>query len=82
MPLTCPLLLLFLLELENHLSQNLKFYIEHEHKKLAYTYCFLCFLLLEPPSSTPAPPSHQKKKIFRFGFFVKIHLLESSKLEL
>ena len=35
-------------------------------------------------SSTPPPPPPQKKKkkFFRFGFFVKIHLLKSSKLEL
>ena len=33
MPLTCLFLFLFVLKLENHLSQKLEIYIEHEHKK-------------------------------------------------
>ena len=33
---------------------------------------------LHPPPPPPPPPPKKKKKI-RFGFFVKIHLLENSK---
>ena len=31
------------------------------------------------PAPPPPPPPPQKKKKNRFGFFVKIHLLENSK---
>ena len=40
---------------------------------------------LQPPPPPPPPQKKKKKKkkkISRFGFFVKIHLLENSKLEL
>ena len=32
-----------------------------------------------PAPSPPPPPPKKKKKKNRFGFFVKIHLLENSK---
>ena len=32
-----------------------------------------------PPPPPPPPPKKKKKKKNRFGFFVKIHLLENSK---
>ena len=35
-----------------------------------------------PQPPPPPPPHHQKKKNPGFGFFVKIHLLESSRLNL
>ena len=71
MPLTCPLIILFVLKLENHLSQEL------EISYRAWAQKFSEYLLFFPGWNPPPP---QKKKI-RFGFFVKIHLLESSKLE-
>ena len=65
-------------------------------KKLADTYCFFCvfFFSVRIPHHRPPPPPKKKtkkkqkkkqknkEKIFSFGFFVKIHLQESSKLEL
>ena len=78
MHLTCPLLLLFVLKLENHLSQELEILYRAWAQKLANTYCFLCFLFfgLESPHS-PTPHPHCP-----IWILVKIHLLESSKLEL
>ena len=37
---------------------------------------------LLPPSPPPPPPPKKKKEKKKIGFFVKIHLLESSKLDL
>ena len=41
---------------------------------------FQCSLNLPPPPPHPHP--HPHFFLFRYGFFIKIHLLESSKLEL
>ena len=90
MSLSCPLLFLFVLKLENHLSQELEILYRAWAQKIANTYCYLCFLFFfgwNPPFSLlpPPPPKKKKKKIFfllQIWFFVKIHLLESSKLEL
>ena len=86
MPLTCPLLLLFVLKLEDHLTQELEIlYRALAQKNSEYLMIFVfSFFPLESPSSTPPPPPPLKikKKFFRFGLFVQIHLLDSSKLEL
>ena len=75
-----PLLLLFVLKLENHFSQELEIlYRAWAQKNKQITIVF--FLGCNPPPPL-LPPFPTPKKIFRYGFFVEIHLLESSKLEL
>ena len=82
-----PLLLLFVLKLENHLSQELEILYRAWAQKISEYLLFsvVFFSVGTPPLSLSTPPPPHTKKIFfffRFGFFVKIHLLESSKLEL
>ena len=87
MSLSCLLLLLFVLKLVNHRNYELEILYVIIYSYIGNTY-FLPMLLapfsttLPPPP--PSPPLPPPKKIFfsRFGFFVKIHLLENSKLEL
>ena len=89
MSLSCLLLLLFVLKLVNHRNYELEILYVIIYSYIGNTY-FLP-MLLAPFSTTPPlppppppPPLPKKKNIFfsRFGFFVKIHLLENSKLEL
>ena len=81
MPLTCPLLLLFVLKLENLLSQELEIVYGAWAQKISkyLLFCVLFFsvgiLLLQPPPSPPPPPPQTpppKKKKF---FFLQIWIL-------
>ena len=64
MPLTCPLLLLFVLKLENRFSQEQELEILYRAgtQKQANTYCFLCFLFFGWNPPPRPPPPHPKKK--------------------
>ena len=88
MPLTCPFLLLFVLKLENHLSQELEIVYRAWAQKISEYLLFFVFSFsvgTNPPPPPPHPTPKKKKyflQILDSLFFVKIHLQESSKLEL
>ena len=72
MPLACPLHLLFLLKLENHLSQELEILYRawaQKNKRIRIVFFFfVLFFGRNPPPLHPPPHTHP----FRFGFFAKI----------
>ena len=82
MSLSCLLLLLFVLNLVNHRNKELEILYVIIYLYIGNTY--LPMLLAAFSTTLPPASSPRQKKIFfsRFGIFVKIHLLENSKLEL
>ena len=60
MPLTCPLLLLFVLKLENHLSQELEILYRARAQKISEYLLFFVFSFFSV--GTPPPLPEKKKK--------------------